>query len=333
MLIARGQMNEDAVRAKLDKNQTAISSLLLLGFQGAPQLQFALFTLFLVVYITTIGGNLWIITLVPYSKILHSPMYFFLTQLSISDIVLSSDVVPNLLNVLLNNSITMSFTGCLSQLYIFMMAGTFECLLLTVMSYDRFTAICNPLQYNTTMTHGFCTALVLLSWLSSIGVSSIDIIAVCQLWFCGPNVINHFYCDMEPLLDLSCSDTSIVRIPITILSFPVLLFPFGFIVISYSYIIYNILRISSTSGRQKAFSTCSSHLIAVSLFYGTLIFTYLLPTRGQACNMSKLLSLLYTVATPLINPMIYSLRNKDIKTASKTFYTFYNLQIFAVFLC
>ncbi|KAM9313175.1 olfactory receptor 5P64-like [Gastrophryne carolinensis] len=272
-------------------------------------------------YITTIGGNLWIITLVPYSKILHSPMYFFLTQLSISDIVLSSDVVPNLLNVLLNNSITMSFIGCLSQLYIFMMAGMFECFLLTVMSYDRFKAICNPLHYNTTMTHGFCTALVLLSWLSSIGVSSVDLIAVCNLWFCGPNVINHFYCDMEPLLDLSCSDTSIVQITMTILSFPVLIFPFGFIVISYSYIIYNILRISSTSGRQKAFSTCSSHLIAVSLYYGTLFFIYILPTRGQACNMSKLLSLLYTVATPLINPMIYSLRNKDIKTASKTFYT------------
>ncbi|KAM9312102.1 olfactory receptor 11L1-like [Gastrophryne carolinensis] len=301
-----------------------ITNVILLGFQGVRLFHLVLFTIFLFIYSVTICGNLLIITLVSFSKTLHCPMYFFLTQLSISDIILSSDIVPNMLNILINNTSTLSFSSCISQFYFFILTEIYDCQLLTVMSYDRYVAICNPLRYHTMMTHVSCITLVLLSWLLSICVSMVELITVYNLSFCGPNVIDHFYCDMEPLLALSCSDTFIVNIELIVLCVPLLFFPFGFIIISYIHIIRNILRIPSTTGRQKAFSTCSSHLTVVSIFYGALFCIYILPTKAQSWNLSKVLSLLYTVVTPLINPMIYSLRNKDIKLAlEKYVHSFY----------
>ncbi|XP_072259103.1 olfactory receptor 6B1-like [Pyxicephalus adspersus] len=300
---------------KYDHNLTMITRVILLGFQVSSRFRIFLFSFFLVIYCVTMCGNLQIIILVSYIKTLHTPMYFFLSQLSISDVLLSSDIVPNLLNILLKNTGTMSFSSCMAQFYFFILTEVFECVLLTVMSYDRYIAICNPLMYSTVMKHGFCVLLTVLSWLLSISVSLVYLITVYHLWFCGPNIINHFFCDMEPLLDLSCSDTSTVQIEMIVFSIPMDIFPFFFIMITYCYIIYNILKISSTTGRQKAFSTCSSHLTVVSIFYAMLLFIYILPMRGQQWNLSKMLSLLYTVGTPLINPIIYSLRNKDIKTA------------------
>ncbi|XP_073479912.1 olfactory receptor 10A7-like [Aquarana catesbeiana] len=291
-----------------------ISRVILLGFEVSPLFRRILFSLFLIIYCVTICGNLQTIALVSYCKSLQTPMYTFLTQLSISDILLSSDIVPNLLYVLLSNSGVMSFSSCIAQFYLFILTEIYDLVLLTVMSYDRFMAICNPLMYNTVMSHAFCVQLIVLSWSLSIFVSLVEFITVYNLWFCGPNIIDHFFCDMEPLLNLSCSDISTVQIEMIIFSIPTIIFPFGFIILSYFKIIYSILRISSTTGRQKAFSTCSSHLAVVSLFYGTLFFTYILPTRGQSWNLSKMLSLLYTVFTPLMNPVIYSLRNKDIKS-------------------
>ncbi|XP_072259123.1 olfactory receptor 5I1-like [Pyxicephalus adspersus] len=290
-----------------------ITRVILLGFQVSPFLRMIFFSVFLVIYCVTMCGNLQIIILVSYNRTLHTPMYFFLSQLSISDILLSSDIVPNLLQILLNDIGTMSFSSCLAQFYFFLLAEIYECVLLSVMSYDRYLAICNPLMYNTMMKHGFCMLLIVMSWLVSISVSLVEFITVYNLWFCGPNIIDHFFCDMEPLLDLSCSDTSTVQIEMIVFSIPMVIFTFFYIIISYLYIIYNILKNLSTTGRQKAFSTCSSHLTVVSIFYGTMLFIYVLPTWGQ--QWSKILSLLYTVATPLINPIIYSLRNKDIKTA------------------
>ncbi|XP_077329825.1 olfactory receptor 5G9-like [Lithobates pipiens] len=298
-----------------DKNLTTISRVILLGFQVSPLFRRILFSLFLIIYCVTICGNLQTITLVSYSKNLQTPMYTFLTQLSISDILLSSDIVPNLLYVLLSNSGAMSFSSCIAQFYFFILTEIYDLVLLTVMSYDRFMAICNPLMYNIVMSHAFCVQLIVLSWLMSIFVSLVEFITVYNLWFCGPNIIDHFFCDMEPLLNLSCSDVFMVQIEMIIFSIPTIIFPFGFIILSYVKIIYSILRISSNTGRQKAFSTCSSHLAVVSIFYGTLFFTYILPTRGQPWNLSKIVSLLYTVFTPLMNPVIYSLRNKDIKSA------------------
>ncbi|KAM9313172.1 olfactory receptor 6B9-like [Gastrophryne carolinensis] len=309
--------------AKLN-NLTSITWVILLGFQGGSHLQRALFTIFLVAYCVTICGNFLIISLVFTCKTLHTPMYFLLSQLSISDIVLSSDIVPNMLSLLLHPPGTMSFPSCIAQLYFFILAELYECFLLTVMSYDRYVAICNPLKYHIVMTPIFCLQLALLMWLLNIIVSLLDLQLLYRLWFCGPNVIDHFFCDMQPLLDLSCSDTSMSQLEMTILCIPVLIFPFGFIVTSYCFIINSILGIATSSGRQKAFSTCSSHLTVVSIFYGTIFFNYAFATRGYLWNISKLISLLYTVGTPLMNPIIYSLRNKDIKTAlQKSVQSFY----------
>ncbi|XP_072254870.1 olfactory receptor 5G9-like [Pyxicephalus adspersus] len=300
-----------------DSNLTVITNVTLLGFQGSHLFRIFCFTFFLLIYCVTICGNLLIILLVSYSKNLHTPMYFFLTQLSASDILLNSDIVPNLLHVLLHSSIAMSFSSCITQLFFFILAEDFECFLLTAMSYDRYIAICNPLQYSTIMKHETCIKLVLLSWSLSFLPSLVEALTVYNLWFCGPNVIDHFFCDMEPLLDLSCSDTSIVHLEMFVSSFPLAIFPFSFIIVSYICIIYNILKIQSTTSRQKAFSTCISHLTVVSIFFGTLFFTYIVLSKIQLVNLGKILSVFYTVVIPLLNPIIYSLRNKDIKTALK----------------
>nr|DBA29667.1 TPA: hypothetical protein GDO54_005731 [Pyxicephalus adspersus] len=272
-----------------------------------------LFTLIFVIYILTLCGNLLIITLVSYSKILHTPMYFFLTQLSLSDIILTTDICPNLLYIVVNENGTMSFTSCIFQHYIFATTECLECLLLTVMAYDRYLAICHPLHYTSIMNMLFCIQLVAMSWLLSIIIMMISTVTIACLEFCGPNTIDHFFCDALPLLHLSCSDTSLIQIEMILISVAVLFLPFLFIIISYSKVICTILKITSTAGKHKTFSTCSSHLTVVSIFYVTLIFTYGLPTKGQLLSISKLESLFYTVGAPLLNPIIYSLRNKDMK--------------------
>ncbi|KAM3924577.1 olfactory receptor 11H4-like [Leptodactylus fuscus] len=242
-------------------------------------------------------------------------MYFFISQLSISDILLTTDIVPNMLHILLNNGGTITFIGCIVQFYFFCVSETSECLLLAVMSYDRYVAICNPLRYTSIMTWTHCLKLVTICWLLGFTIILSDNVSVSMLDFCGPNVIDHFFCDLVPLLSISCSDTFVVQLEIYLLSFPVAIIPSIIIIVSYVNIVSTILRIPSSTGRQKAFSTCSSHLIVVSIFYGTLFSVYVFPTRGQLSSISKDLSLLYTVFTPFINPIIYSLRNKDIKKA------------------
>ncbi|KAG9469327.1 hypothetical protein GDO78_020816 [Eleutherodactylus coqui] len=285
------------------------------GFQVSQGLRHFLFCVFLVVYCGTICGNLLIITLVSTSKTLHTPMYYFISQLSISDILLTTNIVPNLLHILLNNGGTITFIGCFAQFCFFGVADTSECLLLSLMSYDRYVAICNPLHYASIMTISRCVILGAMCWLFAFSIVIIEIISTAKLIFCGPNTIDHLFCDMVPLLELACSDTSIVHLEIYLIGIPIILIPTAIIVMSYTYIVLAILRIPSISGRQKAFSTCSSHLIVVSIFYWTLFCVYVVPTKGQTVTMSKILSLLYTVLTPLVNPIIYSLRNKDIKKA------------------
>ncbi|XP_056425537.1 olfactory receptor 476-like [Hyla sarda] len=300
-----------------ENNRTEVTEFLLLGFQVSRGLRLFLFCLFLVVYCLIICGNLLIITLVSASKNLHTPMYFFISHLSISDISVSSDIVPNLLHILLNNGATMTFIGCMTQFYFLCTLEVFECLLLAVMSYDRYVAICNPLRYSSIMTSGHCVILTVISWLSGFSVTFILAITITTLNFCGSNIIDHIFCDFISLLELSCSDTIIVQLESYVTGIPVVLIPTTIIVVSYTFIILSILRIPSNTGRQKAFSTCSSHLIVVSIFYGTLFGVYIVPTKGRTLTMSKILSLLYTVFTPLVNPIIYSLRNKDIKKAGQ----------------
>ncbi|XP_056401695.1 olfactory receptor 998-like [Hyla sarda] len=296
-------------------NQTNVVEFYLLGFGNLGIFRFLLFTLLLVVYVVSLGGNLLIITLVLFSRFLRSPMYFFLSHLSFCDTVFTTNVLPNMLQVILQEGSTLSVAGCIAQYHVFGFSATSESFLLTMMSYDRYLAICNPLRYTAVMNSRLQVLLVASSWFLSLVVTLSSLLLVCRLWFCGSNVIDHFFCDISPLLELSCSDTSLVKIELYVCSVPIVVLPFLFIMASYISIFLSIVRISSSSGRQKAFSTCSSHLTVVSLYYGTLFAVYVVPTNISSLNLNKILSLLYTVVTPMFNPIVYSLRNQEIKTA------------------
>ncbi|XP_077118512.1 olfactory receptor 1500-like [Ranitomeya variabilis] len=296
------------------KNRTMVTDFILLGFQVNGDLRLILFSLFFVVYCLILCGNLLIITLVSTSKNLYTPMYFFISQLSIGDILLTMIIVPSILYILMNNGGTIAFPNCIAQLYFFCSSEAFEGFLLAVMSYDRYIAICNPLRYTSIMTSGYCVILTVFCWLFGFSFNLIYTITTSQLNFCGSNIIDHLFCDLVPLLELACSDIFIVHLEIYVVGIPNIVTPITIIIVSYTYIVLTVVRIPSRNGRQKAFSTCSSHLIVVSIFYGTIFSVYVVPTK-QSVTTNKLLSLLYTVLTPLINPIIYSLRNRDIRKA------------------
>ncbi|XP_066445763.1 olfactory receptor 11L1-like [Eleutherodactylus coqui] len=292
-----------------------ITSVDLLGFSNLENFQIPFFSILVIIFCGTITGNLLIIVLFLLSKTLQTPMYFFITQLSLCDILVTTDIVPILLCTILYGGITMTLISCIIQFSFFVMSNSSECLLLSVMSYDRYLAICNPLRYSTIMNQKCCVMFVKTIWLFGFMVMFMYVIFMSNLYFCGPHVIDHFYCDLEPIMQLSCSDTSIIHKQILVVGVLNGLCPFIIIVTSYVYIVITILKIPSNVGRHKAFSTCSSHLIVVSILYGTLIIVYMFPTRGQSLILSKVLSLSYTVLTPLLNPIIYTLRNKDFKEA------------------
>ncbi|XP_077329846.1 olfactory receptor 11A1-like [Lithobates pipiens] len=275
------------------------------------------FMVLLFIYCITISGNIIIVILFLLSKTLQSPMYFFITQLSLLDIILITDILPNLLYIILHDGCTMTLAKCIIQFSFFAHAEGSECFLLTVMSYDRYLAICKPLHYNSIMNQSNCIKLVITIWLLGFKIVLVDSMSLCSLSYCGPNIIDHFFCDFEPILQLSCSDTSWIYIQTFVISFFCVVAPFIIIVISYIYIVLTILKIKTITGRLKAFTTCSSHLTVVCIFYGTLIAVYFFPTKGQLNILSKVLSLFYTVITPLLNPIIYTFRNKDFKTATK----------------
>ncbi|CAI9603750.1 unnamed protein product [Staurois parvus] len=271
----------------------------------------------LVIYLLTILWNLLIIILVFYNKSLQSPMYFLLTQLSKNDILLSSVIAPKMLNVVLYDNGKITLIGCIIQFYFFASMETYECFLLAVMCYDRYLAICRPLHYSALMNIQLCLKLVAICWLLSLSVVFLDTITLSKLQFCQSNIIDHFFCDLGPLLEISCSDTYIIKLEIFLLSTPIIIIPAFVIIISYAYIIFAILKIQSKDGRQKTFSTCSSHLSVVIMFYGTLFCIYIIPSVGKLVNIKKFLSLAYTVVTPLMNPIIYGLRSQEIKKALK----------------
>ncbi|XP_040274141.1 olfactory receptor 1496-like [Bufo bufo] len=309
------KMNAETKEISYENNLTVVTEFFLLGFQVSQDLRIFLFCLLLVVYCGTICGNVLIIALVSTSRNLHTPMYFFISQLSISDIILTTDIVPNLLYILLNNGATITFIDCFTQFYFFAAAESFECFILTLMSYDRYVAICNPLRYTSIMTNRHCVILTILCWLLGISSVLLYIITIAKLNFCGLNIIDHVFCDLIPLLELPCSDTFFIHLEMYLLSVVTVFIPTTIIIVSYTYIVSSVLKIPSSTGRQKAFSTCSSHLIVVSIFYWTMFSVYVAPTKGLTLSISKILSLLYTVFTPFINPIIYSLRNKDIRKA------------------
>ncbi|XP_053320017.1 olfactory receptor 10J4-like [Spea bombifrons] len=240
-------------------------------------------------------------------------MYFFLSHLSFSDNLLTTTIEPEMLQIILREGSAISLSGCFIQFYVFSLSGINECFLLTVMSYDRYLAICNPLRYSSIMDFKLRILLASSCWVCAIIISLPHIVLLQKMTFCGSNIINHFYCDLLPLLRLSCSETSTIETVTTINSLPIFFLPLIVISVTYANIIVAILRISALAGRRKAFSTCSSHLIVVCMYYGTLVFNYLVPSEGQYLGLQKIVSVCYTIVTPLLNPLIYSLRNEEIK--------------------
>ncbi|XP_072006475.1 olfactory receptor 10C1-like [Engystomops pustulosus] len=292
-----------------------VTSIILLGFPNLKMFTFPFFSLLVLLYCGTISGNLLIVVLYLVSKTLQSPMYFFITQLSLCDLLLTTDIVPVLLHTVLYGGSTITLIGCITQFTIFAVSESSECLLLSVMSYDRYLAICSPLRYHSIMSHVLCVKLICIIWLIGFLVILNHTFSIYNLDFCGPHIIDHVYCDFEPILQLSCSDTSRIHTQGFMLGSLFLIIPFIVIVMSYVYIVITILKIPSNTRRYKAFSTCSSHLIVVSIFFGTLIIVYMFPPGGESLTLSKVLSLMYTVLTPLLNPIIYTMRNKDFKEA------------------
>ncbi|XP_062994346.1 olfactory receptor 6B1-like [Elgaria multicarinata webbii] len=299
------------------ENQTSVTEFILLGFGDVQELQVLLFLVFLLVYIITMAGNILIIALITVNHQLHTPMYFFLGNLSCLETCYSSNILPKILATFITGGGTISVWGCITQLYVFAALVVTECCLLAVMSYDRYLAICKPLHYSMIMKEKLCFTLVLGSWVNGFLSMFVILYLLSRLTFCGPNEIDHVFCDFTPILRITCSETHVIEWVSLILSSLSTLPPFMFTMNSYIFIISTILKIPSTTGRKKAFSTCSSHLIVVTIFYGTLIIVYVLPKNKLLRTLYKVLSLLYTAFTPLVNPMIYSLRNKEVKEALK----------------
>uniref|UniRef100_A0A8C8ZVH0 Olfactory receptor n=1 Tax=Prolemur simus TaxID=1328070 RepID=A0A8C8ZVH0_PROSS len=297
------------------QNVSTVTEFQLLGFQNLLEWQTLLFAIFLLVYVLTITGNIAIIAAVSQDQRLHSPMYTLLKHLSFLEIWYTSTTVPLLLANLLSWGQAISFSACVAQLYFFVFFGATECFLLVVMAYDRYLAICNPLHYSFLMSPDVCTKLVAIPWLTGVGTGLLPSLMISKLDFCGPNQINHFFCDLPPLLQLSCSNVYVTEMAIFILSIAVLCICFFLTLVSYVLIVSAILRIPSASGRMKTFSTCGSHLAVITIYYGTMISMYVCPEAHPSPEANKIISVFYTVVTPLLNPVIYSLRNKDFKEA------------------
>ncbi|XP_053120521.1 olfactory receptor 2AP1-like [Hemicordylus capensis] len=297
------------------QNRTGIAEFILLGFGNVEDWNILLFLLFLAIYIVTLSGNLLIVGLVIADQHLHTPMYFFLANLSFLESCYTSTILPRMLNSFLMEDKTISLWGCILQMHFFSTLAATECYLLAAMSYDRYLAICRPLHYVTLMNERTCLLLVSVSWIIGLLLITILTYLLSRLTFCSQYKIDHFFCDFTPLVKLSCSDTWVIETAAFITSSIGILPTFLITVTSHVFIIGTILKIPSFTGRQKAFSTCSSHLTVVSIFYGSLTFVYILPTTGNFKDINKVFSFLYTVLTPMANPFIYSLRNKEVKEA------------------
>ncbi|XP_006863530.1 PREDICTED: olfactory receptor 1E2-like [Chrysochloris asiatica] len=297
------------------RNQTLISEFLLLGLPIESKQQNLFYVLFLLMYLTTFLGNLVIIILIFLDSHLHTPMYLFLSNLSFSDLCFSSVTIPKLLQNMQSQDSSIPYAGCLAQMYFFLLFADLESFLLVAMAYDRYVAICFPLHYTTIMSPQLCLSLVALSWGLTMFISLLHTLLMARLSFCMGNVIPHFFCDMSALLRLACSDIQINEMVIFILGGLVIIVPFLLIFTSYVRIVSSILKVPSARGIRKAFSTCGSHLSVVSLFYGTIIGLYLCPSADNSTVKEIVMAVMYTMVTPMLNPFIYSLRNRDMKGA------------------
>ncbi|XP_058546695.1 olfactory receptor 5G9-like [Neofelis nebulosa] len=296
-------------------NYTRVTEFILAGLSDNPQLQASLFLLFLSFYVINLTGNLGMIILIRIDSRFHTPMYFLLSHLSFVDMCFSSVVSPKMLMDVFAKRKAISFLGCALQQWFFGFFVAAECFLLASMAYDRYVAICNPLLYSVAMSQRLCIQLVVGPYVIGFMNTMTHTTNAFRLPFCGPNVINHFFCDMSPLLSLVCADTRLTKLVVFVVAGAVGVFSGLTILISYIYILVAIMKIHSVDGRRKAFSTCSSHLTAVSILYGTLFFIYVRPRASLSLDLNKVVSVFYTAVIPMLNPFIYSLRNKEVKDA------------------
>ncbi|XP_008059880.1 olfactory receptor 11H6 [Carlito syrichta] len=294
-----------------------VTEFVLLGFRVQREIQNFFFSLILILYLLTLLGNGAIVCAVKRDRRLHIPMYILLGNFAFLEIWYVSSTVPNMLVNILSETKTISFSGCFLQFYFFFSLGTTECFFLSLMAYDRYLAICRPLHYPSIMTGKFCIILVCICWVGGFLCYPVPIVLISQLPFCGPNIIDHFVCDPGPLFSLACISAPSTELICYSFNSVIIFGPFLSILGSYTLVIRAVLRVPSGAGRTKAFSTCGSHLTVVSLFYGTLMVTYVSPTLENPGGMQKIVTLVYSAATPLLNPLIYSLRNKDMKDALK----------------
>ncbi|XP_042783587.1 olfactory receptor-like protein OLF3 [Panthera leo] len=296
-------------------NQTWVREFILLGLSSDLYVQVFLFVLFLVMYLVTVLGNFLIVALICLDSRLHTPMYFFLTNLSLVDVSYATSIIPQMLVHLLAEHKAIPFVSCAAQLFFSLGWGGIEFVLLAVMAYDRYVAVCDPLRYSVIMHGGLCTRLAITSWVSGSLNSLIHTAITFQLPMCTNNYIDHISCEILAVVRLACVDTSSNEIIIMVSSIVLLMTPFCLVLLSYIQIISTILKIQSREGRKKAFHTCASHLAVVVLCYGMAIFTYIQPRSSPSILQEKLISLFYAVLTPMLNPMIYSVRNKEVKGA------------------
>ncbi|XP_046301749.1 olfactory receptor 5A1 [Marmota monax] len=296
-------------------NSSSVTMFILLGFTDHPELQDFLYVTFLSIYLVTLAWNLALIFLIRGDTHLHTPMYFFLSNLSFIDICYSSTVAPKMLTDFFQEQKTISFMGCAAQFFFFVGMGLTECFLLTAMAYDRYAAISSPLLYTTIMSQGLCARMVVGAYMGGFLSSLIQACSIFRLHFCGPNVINHFFCDLPPILALSCSNTFLTQVLNFLVVVAVGGTSFLILLVSYSYIVSAVLKIRSVEGRWKAFNTCASHLIVVTLLFGTALFMYLRPSSSYSLGRDKVVSVFYSLVIPMLNPLIYSLRNREIKDA------------------
>ncbi|NXM59599.1 OR6F1 protein, partial [Illadopsis cleaveri] len=296
-------------------NGTGVEEFILLGFPGTWQFRVSFVVVFALMYTLTVIGNASVIALVWRSSNLHTPMYFFLCNLSFLEIWYTTGVVPKAIGVMLGTSQTISFSVCILQLFFLLSLGSTECFLLSVMAYDRYLAICYPLRYSSLMNSVLSVRLALSSWLGGFLAISLLAFLTSRLTFCGPDVINHFLCDIDSCLALSCSDTWPVELATFLISIIVVVASCVVTLVSYMYIISSILQIQSVHGRKKAFSTCSAHLSVVTIWYGSTMFLYVKPSAHNSLDINKIVNTFNTVVTPLLNPFIYTLRNKEVKLA------------------
>lgn len=300
-------------------NDSRLLGFILVGFSDQPQLELILFGVILFLYFMTLLGNSTIILVSLLDSKLHNPMYFFLSHLSFLDLCTTSSIVPQLLVNLGSSDKSITYGGCVVQLYVSLALGSTECVLLAVMSYDRYVAVCRPLHYAFVMHPRVCSILASMAWLSGVTTTLIQSTLTLQLPFCGNRKVDHFFCEVPVLIKLACVDTTFNQAELFVASVLFLVVPLSLILMSYGNIAQAVLKIKSAIGRRKAFRTCSSHLMVVIIFYGTIIFMYLQPAKSRSKDQGKFVSLFYTVVTPMLNPLIYTLRNKEVKAALKKF--------------